>query len=334
MPGDGQGLPGLILVRCGSQAFRCRNHGRKQAFNQPPSQATSHKGQQQRGQQDAALDRAYRSEGLLGGQRDHQEPVSRPDSCGRSQYLDALRVGANGCPGVTPKKMIHHRVDSRGRHGLHGAAFVGGGDDHPVLRCEQRIATGLSVTDFHQFFQKVCLSQVGNSCDGPDDLTLSIPNGSCHSHNGGLQFLADDRSADGGFAPTDRFNDVVPVEVTDTGCSGRRRDRSNGHTIKPGNKGATIEGALKYRLTFQNLLQGKRTLHGGRMDYGCDLLKRLKAVAHFVLELGGYQCGRRRLLLAQQILHLLTQDLAAVERQRPDADHKDEEREKRHPGLE
>ena len=174
--------------------------------------------------------------------------------------------------------MIHHRVDSRGRHGLHGATFVGGGDDHPVLRREQRIAAGLSVTDFHQFFQKICLSQVGNSRDGPDDLALRIPNGCCHSNNGGLQFLADDRSADCGFAPTDRFNNVVPVDVADTGSPDRRRDRSNCHTIKPGDKCAAIECDLKYRVTFQNFLQGKRILDGCRIDCGRDHLKRLKAV--------------------------------------------------------
>jgi hypothetical protein len=84
---------------------------------------------------------------------------------------------------------------------------------------------------------------------------------------------------------------------------------------------------------FQKGLQGGRIAEHRRADFAGDQPQDAHPVAQLMIHFSGKQGNRRHLLVAQDTFHILTQHLAGVERQRPDADQENGQHKKRDSGL-
>jgi hypothetical protein len=147
-------------------------------------------------------------------------------------------------------------------------------------------------------------------------------------------FLGHARPTDRRFPLLERADHGILVHVVGSDPSCRARHIGDCRAIQPGHENAAVEWPLKNQAFVQKSLQGDAIGENLRADDSRHFVQHLQALAKLAINLCGNHRNRRELLCAEHALHILAQHLAGIERQRPQADYENGQREQRHPGFE
>ena len=272
------------------------------------------------------MHRIYRGEGFIGGQIGRQVPARRGNGLDRIEYFHAYRVAVDGGALVALYVAVYLRIDAGGGQRLHDPALVRGGDDQPVLRCDQQEAAGPAVTSYGNPVDKVWLLQVDDPSQGADYATLVIEYRDHHREQRNVQFPADDRPTDRRFSLLERSGHGFDVQIVDADPLCRERHFGNRRAVATVGDDAAIEQANENPVAmFQEFLQIRRIAQDGRSDFPGNRCQGAQAVIQFAIDLDGDMLGDCQLLFAEQVFHVRAQHPAGVERQRPHADDEDQQ---------